>query len=336
METTKVLKKRAEQGDPAAFLRTQIMRCASLALCLAATLASGVNAQVSSPNATRQSDVIYGRKFGVALTMEVFRPASRNGIGILWVVSSSGRSSREQTLSDSFERRIAPLLERGYTVFAVIHGSAPVFNLQDQVADVRRAVRFVRQRAPDFGIDGDRLGISGSSAGGLLALIVAMDPQDGNPASDDRVERVSSRLQAVGCFFPPTDFTNFGAPSADILDRMQGQGGEIDPTFQFHQLDARTGARRPVTAREDVLRMLRDFSPATHVSSAAPPTILIHGEQDKAVPVQQSRWLVERLSQAKVPTRLVVREGAGHAYLGWEADAALLADWFGEHLRRVH
>jgi acetyl esterase/lipase len=315
--------------------RTQVMRCATLAVCLVTTLASGVNAQVSSPNPARQSDVIYGRKFGVALTMEVFRPASRNGIGILWVVSSSGRSSREQTLSDSFERRIAPLLERGNTVFAVIHGSAPVFNLQDQVSDVRRAVRFVRQRAAEFGVDGDRLGIGGSSAGGLLALIVAMDAQDGNPASDDPVERASSRLQAVGCFFAPTDLTNFGAPAASILDWMQSQGGKTDPTFHFYELDARTGARQPVTSREAVLSVLRDFSPATHVNSEAPPTILVHGEQDRAVPVQQSRWLVERLSQAKVPARLVVREGVGHAYPGWEGDGALLADWFGQHLRHT-
>jgi acetyl esterase/lipase len=298
-------------------------------------LASGVGAQVRSPKPARQSDVIYGRKVGVALTMEVFTPARRNGIGILWVVSSSGRSSRDQTLSESFERRIAPFLERGYTVFAVIHGSAPVFNLQDQVNDVRRAVRFVRQRATAFGIDGGRLGISGSSAGGLLALIVAMDAEDGNAASDDPVERVPSGLQAVGCFFPPTDLTNFGAPSTNILDWAQSQGGDIDPTFQFYELDAQTGTRHPVTAREEVLRMLRNFSPAAHVNAAAPPTLLIHGDQDRAVPVQQSRWLVERLNQAKVPARLVLREGVGHAYPGWEADAALLADWFDEHLRRV-
>jgi len=100
---------------------------------------------------TRQSDVIYGRKFGVALTMEVFTPATRNSLGVLWIVSSSGVSSRERTLQDTFERRISPLLEHGYTVFAVIHGSAPIFNMQDMVSDIRRAVRFVRYRAADCG-----------------------------------------------------------------------------------------------------------------------------------------------------------------------------------------
>jgi dipeptidyl aminopeptidase/acylaminoacyl peptidase len=72
-----------------------------------------------------------------------------------------------------------------------------------------------------------------------------------------------------------------------------------------------------------------------HVQADDPPTILIHGDQDRAVPVGQSRSLIEHLSDAKVPARMVVREAVGHAYPGWEADTKLIADWFDEHLRRV-
>jgi acetyl esterase/lipase len=305
-----------------------------LVLFLVATLGSPAAAQTSAAKAIRQSDVIYGRKSGMALTMEVFTPAARNGIGVVWVVSSSGRSSREQTLQDSFERRIAPFLEHGYTVFAVIHGSAPIFNLQDQVNDVRRAVRFVRHRAAEFGIDRQRLGISGSSAGGLLALIVAMQERDGDPAADDVVERESGRVQAVGCFFPPTDLLNFSGSAETIVDLMQKRDGSVDPTFQFYDLDAKTGTRRPITTAEDVIRMLKEYSPVTHATAGDPPTILIHGDQDKAVPVQQSRRLIERLNDVNVPTRLVVRGGV-HAYPGWEADSALIADWFDAHLQRA-
>jgi dipeptidyl aminopeptidase/acylaminoacyl peptidase len=81
--------------------------------------------------------------------------------------------------------------------------------------------------------------------------------------------------------------------------------------------------------------MLQELSPVTHVTGDDPPTILIHGNEDKAVPVEQSRSLIARLGEAKVPVRLVVREGVGHAYPGWEADSQFIASWFEQHLRGV-
>jgi acetyl esterase/lipase len=192
----------------------------------------------------------------------VLAPARPNGLGVVWVVSSNGISSREQTLQPSFEQRISPVLARGYTVFAVIHGSSPAFR-----------------------------------------------------------------------FFPPTDLMNVGEASQNVVDLMRQRSGTVDPSFQFYDIDVKTGARTLVTERERVLRVLRETSPLTHVSADDPPTILIHGDQDKAVPLQQSRRLADRLNQTGVTARLVVREGKGHAWPGWESDTALIADWFDIHLR---
>ncbi len=306
-----------------------------LALAGLTATAPGVRAQTDTARAARQSDVVYGHKYGLALTMEVFTPARRNGLGALWVVSSSGRSSREQTLTESFGRRIAPLLDHGYAVFAVIVGSAPVFDVREQATDVRRAVRFVRSHAADFGIDPGRLAVAGASAGGSLALLAALDPTPGDTASADPVERASSRVQAAGAFFPPTDFLNYGAPGRSVVELMRQRDGVVDPAFQFHVVDARTGVRTPVTAPDDVARILAEVSPVTHVTKDAPPTVLVHGDQDQAVPVQQSRELVQRLTQAGVPARLVERPGVGHGYPGWEGDVALLAEWFDRWLRQA-
>src|SRR5690348_12998974 len=89
---------------------------------------------------TRTQDVIYGRKFGTALTMDVFRPTKdANGAAIVWVMSGGWFSTHDS---------ISPNMGvRGYTVFAVVHGSQPRYAIPDAVADMNRAVRFIRYHA---------------------------------------------------------------------------------------------------------------------------------------------------------------------------------------------
>ena len=115
---------------------------------------------------TRTDDIIYGRKYGMALTMNLLKPANPNGAAVLWVISSGFFSSHEETLDPGFVLRVEPLLDRGYTVFLVMHASAPQFELREVNKDIHRAVRFVRSHAGDHGFDPQRIGITGSSAGG--------------------------------------------------------------------------------------------------------------------------------------------------------------------------
>src|SRR5919109_3663888 len=101
----------------------------TLALTVSDGLADGVRTQTPAADYSRKSNVIYGQTFGVPLAMEVLTPVKSNGKGAVWIVSSNGVSTREQTLTASFERRVAPLLHHGYTVFAVIHRSSPNFQV---------------------------------------------------------------------------------------------------------------------------------------------------------------------------------------------------------------
>ena len=91
------------------------------------------------------------------------------------------------------------LRRRGYTVFAVCHGCMPKFEYKEIVADIHRAVRYVRHHAADWRVDPQRLGISGASAGGNLSLVIAtgMLAPKPDPESDDPVEHESSAIQAV-------------------------------------------------------------------------------------------------------------------------------------------
>src|SRR5262249_51740249 len=110
---------------------------------------------------SRTPDIIYGHKYGVALTFDVFQPQNPNGAAVFFMVSG-GFVSRHESISDRFFR---PLLEHGYTVFAVTHGSQPKFIIPEIQEDIHRAIRFARKEAGRWKVDPDKFGICGISSG---------------------------------------------------------------------------------------------------------------------------------------------------------------------------
>ncbi len=276
---------------------------------------------------TRTEDVIYGRKFGTALTLDVFAPKQHaNGAAIVWCVSGGWYSAHEAVHAGA----VAEYLKRGYTVFAVVHGSQPKFTIPEVVEDMHRAIRFIRSRAEQYQIDPNRIGITGGSAGGHLSLMQGAAGTLGTPDAKDPVDRLSSRVQAVACFFPPTDFLNYGQPGENALGR--GTLKNFRAPFDFHEFDKATNAFVPVTDEERILTIGRAISPVNHVTNDDPPTLIIHGDADLLVPIQQAESIITKLKEAGVPTELVVKKGAAHGWPDMGKDTVTLADWFDKHL----
>lgn len=278
---------------------------------------------------SRSEDVIYGRKFGTALTMDVFRPKQdANGAAVI-VVVSGGWFSAHEAINPGFATEF---LQRGYTVFAVVHGSQPKFTIPEAVSDMNRAVRFIRSRAKDYSIDPERIGITGGSAGGHLSLMLGTAGDKGNAEARDTVERASSRVQAVACFFPPTDFLNYGEPGKEALGR--GTLSAFRAPFDFHEFDSKARAFVPITDEEKLREIGRQISPITHVTPDDPPTLIIHGDADTLVPIQQAETIIAKMKEAGVPTELVVKKGAGHGWADLLNDIPKFADWFDKHLKK--
>jgi acetyl esterase/lipase len=299
-------------------------------------VATGLAHADDEPAFTRTEDVIYGRKYGMALTMDVFTPTKdANGIGIIWVVSGGWLSAHE-LISPEFP--FAPLKElagRGYTVFAVVHGSQPKFTIPEILEDMHRAVRYIRTHAADHQIDPERIGITGGSAGGHLSLMQGTAGIAGDPSAADPLARASSRIQAVACFFPPTDFLNYGKPGENALGR--GVLKDFKAPFDFHELvatEGRFGTLVPVTDESKIEAIGREISPINHVTDDDPPTLIIHGDEDFLVPIQQAESIVARLTEAGVTAELVVKPGAGHGWPDLGQDMSTIADWFDKHLQR--
>ena len=289
---------------------------------------AGVARADDPPAYDRKEDVIYGRKFGSALTMDVFTPKSNaNGAAVIWVVSGGWFSAHELIDTGSLDE----LLRRGYTVFAVVHGSQPKYTIPDVLQDMHRAVRFIRYHAKDYHINPDRIGISGGSAGGHLSLMQGTAGTAGDSSAKDPVDRESSRVQAVGCFFPPTDFLNYGKPGEIALGC--GVLKDFRAPFDFHEFDPAKKAFVPITDVGKIIEIGRQISPITHVTPDDPPTLIIHGDKDFLVPIQQAEIIVDKLKAAGVEAKLVVKKGEAHGWPNWHKDMATIADWFDAHLK---
>src|SRR5207244_4472254 len=101
----------------------------------------------------------------------------------------------------------------------------------------------------------DRIGITGGSAGGHLSLMMGTSGNAGNPKAKDAVDRASSRVQAVACFYPPTDFLNYGEKGKIALGR--GTLSNFKAPFDFHELDKKAGRFVPITDEERILAIGR-------------------------------------------------------------------------------
>jgi acetyl esterase/lipase len=272
---------------------------------------------VHAQNAVKRTeDIIYGRKFGVSLTMDVFQPGQPNGYGVIWMVSGGFFSSKE-AISPGFYKSF---LDRGYTVFAVVHGSQPKFQIEEIEQDIHRAVRFIRHNAKTYGVDPEHLGISGGSAGGHLSLTMGTQGKPGKPDAKDPVEQESSAVQAVACFYPPTDFLNWGSAGDDAVG--YGPTEKFSPAF---------GPRNATAEGRQALG--KEISPINYVTAKMAPTLVIHGDADKQVPIYQALVFEKKCKEAGAAYKLIVKEGKDHGWPGLDKDLVTFADWFDEHLK---
>lgn len=268
------------------------------------------------PKVTRIEDVVYGRKFGTALTLDVFEPEKKNGGAVFWMVSGGWFSSHAAIKPGLYQ----PLLDRGYTVFAVVHGEQPRFIVPEIVEDIHRAIRFVRHHAGRWGVDPNRFGISGGSAGGHLSLTIGTQGGPGKADAKDPIDRESSAVQAVACFYPPVDLLNWSKAGEDFWDypRTRRYAPALGPKW---------------TTPEGRQELGREISPLYFVTARTAPTLIIQGDSDLVVPLYQARLFEERCQQMGAQCKLIVRPGAAHGGAGFENNVAEFADWFDQQLR---
>jgi pimeloyl-ACP methyl ester carboxylesterase len=203
-------------------------------------------------------------------------------------------------------------------------------------AEVGAALRAVADDTPTAAvavvsrIDPAKLGIAGGSAGGHLSLMQGCAPKKGNPDSKDPVEQQSSKVAAVACLFPPTDFLNYGKEGEIALGDGTLKG--FRPPFDFWEREKGTNKLVVIEDQERRKVIGKQISPVYHVTKESAPALIIHGDADNLVPIQQAELIIAKFKENNVPCELVVRKGAGHGGPAFANDPKVLADWFDKYL----
>ena len=291
---------------------------------------SGWSAPVGQDPYTQEVDHVYATIDGKDFYMDVFVPTGENrhefykpndngkGLAIIDIISGGWSSARARLDEHKGFQVFGIFCARGYTVFAVRPGTRGEYPVSDMPGHVKGAIRYIKANADKYGIDPDRIGLMGASAGGHLALMTTLTAEPGDPGAEDPLLRHGTDVAATGVFFPPTDFLNWEGKDHAEVGELIGDG-----------LFPHDYAQR---SQEEFLDEARKVSPIQHVKKVRAPFLFIHGDADPVVPLSQSEIMIEALEKAGNEAGLIVKKGGAHPWITMPEEILKLADWFDAQL----
>ena len=298
-------------------------------------------------------DQIYGYKFGMAMTFDVYNPSNNNGAAVLYISSggyNSGLVRQYEKGGDgklnfmpianwpknlpvllaeqySFEK----LLAAGFTVIDIRHGSSPKFTIDEIFEDCTRAIRYIKFHAKEYAIDIERLGLWGGSAGGHLALLSAYHVVKGKTEYKD----------VIGCF----ELNGLTTPELEVSSNVKTVGvyypagydlaGDV---IKFPQV------LKSMPAMNVDNKVLDSLSIKNYITANNPPTLIIYGDKDFPFIIEPSKNVAADLEKNKVEVKSVVIPNVGHEFKG--ADGSYkdakpgqfamneLVEWFKKQLKK--
>jgi acetyl esterase/lipase len=258
-------------------------------IVLALSFAPQIAARKPEPEFSVISNVQYCSGAGKPLLMDVFIP--RLSIGkpapaILWI--HGGGWDRGDKNSHSAAEFLAKAGFVTATLSYRLSGDSP---FPAAIEDCKCAIRFLRANASRYGIDADRIGVAGSSAGGHLAELVATADPSAGLEGDGGWQSVSSKVQAAAAYYGVSDLTmQFPADTVQVIEKFLRGSRKKKP------------------------ELFRRASPVFYVSKDDPPLLLVHGEQDAGVPFEQSLRMAKAYLQLGLPGELIAVKNCGHDF----------------------
>lgn len=201
------------------------------------------------------------------------------------------------------------LAREGFVVAACEYRAVPT-KFPGLIEDAKAAVRFLRANAKDYGIDADRIGVVGDSAGGyVVQMLGAINGESGWDVGDNLTQ--SSQVQAVVSLYGISDLTSIG----EGLDQDEVHGSPaVTEALLLHGPAFKSFAGATIHSDPD---KARQASPLGHIDGTEPPFLILHGSADRVVSPKQSQHLYEALTAQGVDAQYVLVRGAQHGDDPW-------------------
>lgn len=275
-----------------------------LALILVAAIIGDSSAQKKKDTKgaalRRVNDVEFARVGDRSLRLDLYLPGNDASVKhaglVVWVHGGAWRAGSRKRMP------LVKLVDSGYAVASVDYRLSPEAKFPAQVHDIKAAIRFLRAHHANYGLNADRVIIAGSSAGGHLAALVGVT--NGHRELEGKVGKhlkQSSDVQAIVDFYGPTNFNT-------ILKQSTPHGLNV----RVPALKLLLGGEP--TAKKDLAALA---SPVSHVDKDDPPLLMIHGDQDPQVPINQSHELHGRYKRLGLPVQFEVVHGGAHGGRGF-------------------
>lgn len=275
-----------------------------LGLCLIVAFSARAQEQSDLPqsksgvsgNVTVLSDVVMGTGGGRPLHADIVYPAKLPEgpmPAVLWIHGGGWKAGTHK------KNPIAWLADKGFVVASIEYRLSDEAKWPAQIEDCKLAVRWLRANAAKYHVNPDKIAVWGSSAGGHLVSCLGTMGDQTQFEGTGGYEGVSSKVQAVVDYCGPVDFTEAG-PGIQ-------RGMAKAPDYESPGLIGLFGG-----SFKEKTDLWKQGSPITYIKPGAPPFLVVHGDQDKSVPLQQAEKMVAALKKANVPVEFILVKGGGH------------------------
>mgnify|MGYP001066167777 CR=1 FL=1 len=266
---------------------------------------TGKNQLIPMKNIKVEKDVVYAEVDGLQLKLDIAYPDNllEPAPAIVDIPGGAWRSVRK-----SVEDAIL-YAKHGFIGVSITHRTSDIAIFPAAVHDCKTVIRWLRANAKKYDINSDKIGVTGFSSGGYLAVLLGTSGGDKYVEGNGGYPEYSSSVQAVVDHFGPTDFLKMNdVKLADFIDHFAPDS----PESMF--------LGGPIKERQELVRLA---NPITYIDPDDPPVLIGHGENDGVVIINQSELLYDALRKTGVQTEFIRVKNADHMYRPNPANAVV-------------